>query len=376
MAFSMPFNSVLVSLSGYFAGVRRAFKTSVTRISAMFVQIFLTCTFLYVFPSTNLDTVCTYLIMANTISCVLEFIFTYILYLSDSKKYLSRHSNDNYFKKIIRIAFPVAITSYIRSGLNTIKQLLIPFSLEKYEPSCEKALSQYGLINGMTMPILMFPCIIITSCANLLIPEFARYNLKKDFSRMNQVIAFIFKLALFFSICIIGIFLTFTEEISFFIYHNLEISNFLALLSPLVILIYLDKIIDAMLRGLDKQVGVMFCNIFDLVSTITLIYILVPIFGIYGYITVIAISELLNFTISLIQLYKVTHFEFDFISYALVPFVLVIATKLLFDAIDNYIEYEFNFVLLKIVIFIGVYVFLLITFNVIKFLKERKIVVI
>lgn len=128
------------------------------------------------------------------------------------------------------------------------------------------------------MPIIMFPCIIITSCASLLIPEFARYNIKKDFSRMNQIISFIFKFTSFFSICIIGIFLTFTEEICVLIYHNLEISKFLVILSPLIILIYLDKIIDAMLRGLDKQVGVMFCNIFDLFLTIILIYTLVPVY--------------------------------------------------------------------------------------------------
>lgn len=205
-----------------------------------------------------------------------------------------------------------------------------------------------------------------------MIPEFARYNLKKDFARMNQVTTFIFKLTSFFSVCVIGIFLTFTEEICFFIYHNLDISNFLVLLSPLVILIYLDKVIDAMLRGLDKQVGVMYCNIVDLISTIVLIYTLVPVFGIYGYIAIIAISEILNFTISLIQLYKASHFKFDFISYVFVPLIIVLVTKFLFDAIDNYIEYDLGFVLLKIAIFIGVYLVLLGIFNVFRHKKAQS----
>lgn len=138
-------------------------------------------------------------------------------------------------------------------------------------------------------------------------------------------------------------------------------------------MIYLDKIIDAMLRGLDKQVGVMFCNIVDLVSTIVLIYTLVPVFGIYGYIGIIAISEILNFTISLIQLYKVTHFKFDFVSYVIIPFLLVMATKFLFDSIDNYIEYDLGFVLFKILIFALVYLILLGTFNVFKFFKNKKV---
>ena len=353
MAISLPFNSVITSLSGYFTGVRRVSKTSLSRILTMCLQVSLTCVFLYVFKSNDLSIVCTYLILATTISSIFEFLLTYILYLIDKKRFDNKPvTEQKYLKKILRIAFPVAITSYIRSGLSTVQQLLIPFSLEKHAESCETALSQYGLINGMTMPLLMFPCIIITSCASLLIPEFARYNLKKDFNRMNQVISFIFKFTSFFSVCIIGIFLTFTEEISYFIYHNIDIAKFLVILSPLIILIYLDKIIDSMLRGLDKQVGVMFCNIFDLVSTIILIYTLVPIYGIYGYIAVIAISEILNFTISLIQLQRVSHFKFDFVSYVAIPFLLVIATKFLFDSIDNYIEYDVSFVMFKILIFI------------------------
>ena len=343
----------------------------------MIIQVSLTCFLLYTFPSSNLNVVCTYLILASTISSVFEFILTYTLYIIDRRKFLKIRTffQDNYLRKVLRIAFPVAITSYVRSGLSTVKQFLIPFSLARHPDSSDKALSQYGLINGMTIPIIMFPCIIITSCASLLIPEFARYNIKKDFTRMNQVIDFIFKITSFFSICIIGVFLTFTEEICYLVYNNLEISKFLVLLSPLVILIYLDKIIDAMLRGLDKQVGVMFCNIFDLFSTIILIYTIVPIYGIYGYIAIIAISEILNFTISLTQLYRATGFKFDYVSYIIVPFFLVMATKLLFDAIDNYIKYDMNFVIIKILIFACVYVFLLASFNIFKFIKERKIVV-
>lgn len=377
MGISMPFNSVITSLSGYFTGVRRVSKTSISRILTVCLQVVLTLTFLYIFPSNNLDTVCTYLVLASTISAIFEFVLTYILYLVDSRRFIVRGNlNDNYLKSILRIALPVAVTSYIRSGLSTLKQLLIPFSLEKHSSNCDEALSQYGLINGMTMPLLMFPCIIITSCAGLLIPEFARYNLKKDFSRMNQVIEFIFKFTSFFSVCIIGIFLTFTEEICFFVYHNLDTVNFLILLCPLIILIYLDKIIDAMLRGLDKQVGVMCCNIVDLVSTTLLIYTLVPVWGIYGYIAIIAISEVLNFTISLIQLYKVTHFKFDFWSYVVIPFLLVIATKFLFDAIDNYIEYDLSYAIFKMIVFIGVYLGLLGIFNVFKWIKKKKVLVV
>ena len=152
MAISMPFVSLITSLSGYFTGVRRVSKTSISRILTMVLQVVLTLALLYFFPSSSLDTVCTYLILATTLSYIFEFV-------------IKRSKNDNYLKKILRISLPVAVTSYIRSGLSTLKQMLIPYSLEKSSVSCDTALSQYGLINGMTLPILMFPCIMITSAA-------------------------------------------------------------------------------------------------------------------------------------------------------------------------------------------------------------------
>lgn len=127
-----------------------------------------------------------------------------------------------------------------------------------------------------------------------------------------------------------------------------------------------------MLRGLDKQVGVMFCNIIDLISTIALIWLLVPVFGIYGYIAIIAISEILNFTISLIQLYRVSHFKFDFISYVIIPFLLVFLTKFIFDRLDKFIEYDLSYVIFKIIVFIGVYAVLLGIYNGVKYLKKKS----
>ena len=115
----------------------------------MCLQVILTCLFLYVFPSSDLNIVCTYLVLGMTISSIFEFVITYIFYIIDRKKVLTVSSRfkDDFLYKILRIAFPVAVTSYIRSGLSTLKQMLIPFSLERYSSSCEKALSQYGLIN-------------------------------------------------------------------------------------------------------------------------------------------------------------------------------------------------------------------------------------
>lgn len=69
----------------------------------------------------------------------------------------------------------------------------------------------------------------------------------------------------------------FYDKISIIAYSNIKVGKYILILCPLVILMYLDHIIDAILRGIDKQVKVMYCNIADLFVSLILIYFLLPV---------------------------------------------------------------------------------------------------
>ncbi len=68
---------------------------------------------------------------------------------------------------------------------------------------------------------------------------------------------------------------------------------------------YVDIIIDNILKGLDAQTNVMIINIIDLVVSTTLIFFFVPILGVKGYIFSIFVSEILNLSLSLKNLLKI-----------------------------------------------------------------------
>ena len=61
---------------------------------------------------------------------------------------------------------------------------------------------------------------------------------------------------------------------------------------------YIDNVVDAILKGLDKHVTVLKINILDLITSILLIFIIIPKFGINGFVFTIYFSEILNFTLS------------------------------------------------------------------------------
>lgn len=319
---SLPFISLSSCLNGYFTALRKNGKNATSRIFEQTLKIIATAYFLSFFLPSGTFYACLCLVLGEMISEIGSFLFTFILYLFETKKHtVKQPEKQNYFKTILSISLPVAVTSYIRSGLSSLKQLLIPSSLEKSGLSCKEAISSFGLISGMTMPILLFPEVLISSFSGLIVPEFAYYDAKKANSRIAYLTERIFRMTFLFSIGILGVFFFYHKEISFAFYQNFDIATYLKMLCPLIIFMYLDGIIDNILKGLNEQLGVMKCNILDLFTSIFFIYFLLPTWGLTGYIVVIYISELLNFGISFYQLKKITHFKIDFKNWVIKPFI-------------------------------------------------------
>ena len=322
IAMGLPFIAMSSCINSYFSSVRKAYKNAITQIFEFVIKMVATVILLRINISRGVEYICIALILADVISEVCSFTLIFILYIFDIKfKKLNNVRSFGQRINILKIAFPVAVTSYIRSGLSTLKQLIIPTQLEKSGLSCSNALSKYGTINGMVMPVVIFPTVLINSYSMLLIPEFSTYVAQKNYKAINYISNKIFKFTCAFSICICSIFLFFSNELGLAIYNNIEIGYYFKIFAPLIFFMYMDNVIDCILKGLNKQFGVMCCNILDLSVTTCFIYFLLPVMGIAGYVVSIFISELLNFCVSLFQMIKYSKLKLNFLDWILIPMV-------------------------------------------------------
>ncbi len=168
ISISLPFVSMSSSLNGYFLAVRKVFKSAVIQALEQIIQITLIVFLINRFIQTSVDYVIMSLVIGTTISEIISFCMLYILYIKDIKKFShSRYVSNGISKEILRISIPVAVTSYIRSFLSSIKQILIPLSLQKAGLSQFESLSFYGIINGMVFPVILFPNILITAFSRI-----------------------------------------------------------------------------------------------------------------------------------------------------------------------------------------------------------------
>lgn len=370
IAIGLPFIAMSSCINSYFTSIRKAYKNAITQVFEFTIKMIATIILLKINIANGVEAICISLILADVISEVCSFTLILILYIIDIKlKKLEEVRSFGQRLNILKIAFPVAITSYIRSGLSTLKQLIIPTRLEKSGISCSNALSQYGMINGMVLPVITFPTVFTDSYSMLLIPEFSTYVAQKNYKAINFIANKIFKITCSFSMCICSIFFIFSNELGMAIYNNVEIGYFFKVFTPFIFFMYMDHIIDCILKGLNKQFGVMCCNILDLSITTCFIYFLLPVLGIKGYVLSIFFSEVLNFSISLFQLFKYSKIKPNLIDWIVVPLFcsfigFFVLSVFRFSFVNLIVNLIFN-----ILLFVLVYV---ITFFIINMSKIKK----
>lgn len=148
IAIGLPLISVSSVIGGYFSSVEKPYKSAISQIVETLVKIIVSIILLYLDNIKNVESICICLILADVISEIFSFSLNVIFYLYDRKKYIPKRSLPAQMKRrIFKIAFPISITSCIRSGLSSLKQFLIPLRLEASGLSYSLAISNYGLIN-------------------------------------------------------------------------------------------------------------------------------------------------------------------------------------------------------------------------------------
>ena len=210
---------------------------------------------------------------------------------------------------------------------------MIPLGLVKYGMSNEMALTNFGMIGGMVLPIITFPAAFLQAIAGLIVPEITECHELGDKKRIDKIISRSIQATLLFSIGILGVFLKFSNEFGMAIYKNISIGIYIKILAPIILITYLDGVVDAMLKGLDKQVNSMFYNIFDSLFSIALVYIVIPRFGVGGMLFVMFAGKLFNMLLSLNKIIVETNFRINFLEWVIKPlfasFISVTAVKII-----------------------------------------------
>jgi Cu+-exporting ATPase len=234
---------------------------------------------------------------------------------------------------IIAVADIVKSTSKAASNMNsilrTIENTLIPARLLLYGLSSQTAISLYGMIKGMVLPLLFFPSSILTSLSSLLIPAVAGDNALADEKSVSKTLSQVIHFTAISGIWVVAVFVSFPDEIAMAVYNNRQVGYMIKLISYVCPFMYLNMVISSALNALGQQMSSFVVNTVESVLKISIIYLFVPVYGFNAYLFALFITTILNTILYLFRLLQVSSIVFDISNWIIKPVTAAIIAGVL-----------------------------------------------
>lgn len=312
----LPFVAAGACIRGYFLAIRNTVVPVAGELleQAVTIAVGVACIHLTGRPLESL-------MLGITLGEVVSFLYIAVVYRIFLRRRGGRGKTGGVFRLILHIAAPVLCGSFLRSLLSSTENILIPQGLKKHGADEDGSLAQYGMMQGMVMPVLFFPFAFLSALSMLMIPEMAEANAAGKKEQIQQAASKAFRVTLLFSFLTTSILLVYADDIGMLFYKSTEMCDALRIMAPILPLMYLDSVVDGMLKGLDQQMYSLKYNFTDSVMRVALIAVTIPIFGIRAYMAILFLSEIYNASLSINRLLKVTALRVDITGWILTPAV-------------------------------------------------------
>lgn len=350
LTFSLPFMGVCSCIRGYFLARRKATPSAVSQITEQIIRIGLVFVLVKKTVHFGLAVTCSAVLLGDVVSEILSCLLLYLIFKYDFKKiaknFVRGTLKTKHGREIIRISFPITLSRYLNSFLRTGENILVPKTLTKYGCSGSEALSGFGIIKGMALPVLFFPSTVINSFSTLLIPEISESAKKGRSALLKRTTEKMLNLTALSSYIFAAIFFVCGKEIGCAVFGDIKVGVMLEYLSPIVPLMYLDGISDGILKGLDCQKFAFFTTVGDSSLRILLILLILPKYGIKGFVFIMYFSNVFTCFLNVGKATNKAKCEIDLIKSVFCPCGFAFIVTLLLDTLIK------NFVPCSMVVYI------------------------
>lgn len=206
--------------------------------------------------------------------------------------------------RLMTLAVPLSLNRVIINFLQSLEAIFIPNRLMSYGYDNGAALSVYGILTGMALPLLLFPGAITNSICVLLLPLVSEANaggntgaIKKA---VNKSITYGFSLGAAFTV----LFLLSGKFLGRILYQNELAGTFIMILSFLCPLMYIASTLNSILNGLGKTGLTFLYSMISLLVRLAFVFFVIPILGIYGYLWGLLASQLVQTLLCLFAVRK------------------------------------------------------------------------
>lgn len=191
----------------------------------------------------------------------------------------------------LAMVIPLTINRLSVAFSTSLENLLIPQKLQLYGYTQTDALSIYGILSGMTLSIILFPCVLTNSLSVLLLPAISEARGRSNENQIRRTTKKAIQLGLLLGFAFTILFLLTGDMIGNKLFHNALAGHFICRLAWLCPLMYITSLLNSILHGLGRPKQVLFVNLLACLIRIGMIWFLVPAYGIGAYLWGLLLSQ-------------------------------------------------------------------------------------
>lgn len=376
MCISFPFMAYGSCIRGYFLGMQNTLIPAISQVLEQLARMISIYFLASVFIPMGLPYACAVAVIGMCIGEIFSFLYVYLTFNNHIKKSDKKPSIPilKSYSIILAMAVPLTANRVIGSFLSTIENVLIPQKLMEYGHSNLEAMSIFGQLSGMSMPLLMFPSSLLTALAISMVPAISEAMAKKNTKMIQSTISKSFLFTSIIGLGATGVFLTFPYELGIAIYSQEDIGSQLLFLGFLCPFLYCHVTLSGILNGLGEQMLIFKNSLISSAISISFIFFLIPIYGINAFIIGWLFSLIIVNCISLIRLKKRTNFNLNLIDSIGKPLVCIGGSCILSKMLYNYLLKMFSptITLILSLLLLGIlYLFFIISTDCIN-IKNKK----
>ncbi len=209
----------------------------------------------------------------------------------------TRHS-----RELLSLSVPLTASRVLLNLLQSIEAVSIPVRLQSYGMSLSESLSTYGVLTGMALPCILFPSAITNSVSTMLLPTVAEIQALNHRQELSALIRKVTYSCIFLgSICCVCL-LSFGKWIGSILFHSSMAGDYIITLAWMCPFLYTNNTLISMINGIGKTTLSFCINSASLGIRIVSVFLLIPAFGIEGYLWGLLASQVCIFLFCLTYL--------------------------------------------------------------------------
>ena len=251
---ALIFSSIYEVLRGALWGEKQFFVISFTEFFEQITRIII---IVLLFETTFLNMSLTNkTALSLSLACIFSSIVVTIIYFKRGGKL----NNPKFeFKNLLKTSTPITAVRTASSIVSSIIAVIIPIRLMTYGYSSSEALSEFGIIMGMTFPLIMIPSTLISSLAVTIIPSISEQSNNidngelKNTSILKNKVNFSIKTAIVFSCLLLPVYLSIGVPLCEFIFKNTEAGVYLTTAAIIMLPMGISQITSSILNAIGLE---------------------------------------------------------------------------------------------------------------------------